>query len=439
MSATDVDALLPAPVVVLGSLPPTGRDLDLLVPASLMPRLRSTLRDHGWAEDRDTFVRFADAEAFAVDLCPLEDWLPDDVARASLVRDAAPVPGYARLLAPSPPHELLLLARRLDRGMVVDERRAARLRAYDAEAWSGARDQATQWGLTGPLARLHRAATDPVAIPTRRPGRAGRRPPARVVSLSGLDGAGKSTQAKHLCRALTALGYDAEVVWTKLGRDPVLDRLSAPVKPAVGLVARLRGRTEAGARVPHGEEPDESGEVRIHPGGPRPAPDIGRRAREQSALLTWGWSCVVALANARTHRRSARARRGTVMICDRYVLDSAAHLRYRYPAAGSPVLQRWLLARLSPAPRAAFFLDVSPAAARARKPEQYTTRDLTRLRRLYVEESSRLAVTVLDGQRPESEVAAAIAEQTWRALSRPGRRGRLEARLKAPMEALLKR
>ena len=429
MSATDVDVLLPAPVVVLGSLPPQGRDLDLLVPESLMPPLRSTLRAHGWAEDRDTFVRFADAEAFAVDLCPLEQWLPDDVVRASLLRDAAPVPGYLHLLAPSPPHRLLLLAHRLDQGMVVDERRAARLAAYDAAAWGLARDQATQWGLAGPLARLHRAADDPVTVPTRRPGLAGRRPPARVVSLSGLDGAGKSTQAEHLCRALVALGYDAEVAWTKLGRDPVLDLVSAPVKAAVGLVGRLRGRPEAGAGEPRPEEPDESGEVRIHPGGPRPAPDSGHRARQHSALLSWGWSCVVALANGRTHRRSARARRGTVMICDRYVLDSAAHLRYRYPAAGSPVLQRWLLARLSPAPFAAFFLDVSPSAARSRKPEQYTTRDLTRLRRLYVEEGARLAVTVLDGERPESEVAAALAEQTWRALRRPGRLGRLKALL----------
>ncbi len=431
MSATAVDALLPAPVVVLGSLPPEGRDLDLLVPASLVPRLRSTLRDHGWAEDRDTYVRFADAEAFAVDLCPLEDWLPDDVARASLVRDAAPVPGYARLLAPSPPHRLLLLAHRLDRGMVVDERRAARLAAYDAEAWDRARDQATQWGLAEPLARLHRAASVPVAVPTRRPGLAGRRPPARVVSLSGLDGAGKSTQAEHLCRALVALGYDAEVAWTKLGRDPALDRVSAPVKAAVTAVERLRGRLDAADDEPAPAEPDESGEVRVHPGGPRPAPDRGHRAREQSLLLSWGWSCVVALANARTHRRSARARPGTVLICDRYVLDTAAHLRYRYPAAGSATVQRWLAAHLSPRPRAAFFLDVSPAAARARKPEQYTTNDLTRLRDLYAAECTRLAVTVLDGERPEAEVASAIAEETWRALSRPGRRGRLEARLRA--------
>ncbi|GAB2754929.1 hypothetical protein GCM10027020_03860 [Nocardioides salsibiostraticola] len=425
MSATDVDALLSAPVVVLGSLPPEGRDLDLLVPVSLMTQVGATLREHGWSANGDAFVRFADNTAYAVDLFPLERWLPSDAARQQLLRDATTLPGYHHLLAPSPAHRLLLLAHRFDLGMIVDERRATRLAAYDADDWNRARDQATQWGLTGSLERLHRAAGEPIHVPSRLSARGRARRPARVISLSGLDGAGKSTQAEHLCRALMALGYDAEVAWTKLGRDPVLDRVSAPVKSTLTVLARLRGRPDAGADQPQPEPPDESGEVRNHPGGPRPAPDSGSRARARSPLLSWGWSCVVAVANARTHRRYARVRRGTVLICDRYALDSAAHLRYRYPAAGTFALQRRLIVRLSPAPRAAFFLDVSPSAARARKPEQYTTRDLARLRGLYLEESSRQAVTVVDGERPESELAAALAEQTWRALSRPGRLGRL--------------
>ncbi|MBD8869502.1 hypothetical protein [Nocardioides donggukensis] len=423
MSAADVDLLLRGPCVVLGSLPPQGRDLDLLVPEASLAPLRSTLSRHGWVEEGETFVRFAGGTAFAVDLVRFETWLPDVVTRTALLRDASTIPGYRHLMAPSPPHRLLLLAHRFRGGMVVDERRGARLAALDADTWARARDQAVEWGLVDALDGLRRAGADPG-----RRLRGVRRPrPARVISLSGLDGAGKSTQAEHLRRALEALGYDAEVAWTKLGRDPVLDRVSAPVKAAVEVVGRVRPRRGVLPAPRPTEQPDESGELRIHPGGPRPEPDSGHLARERSALLSWGWGCVVALANARTHRRAARARSGTVLICDRYVLDSSAHLRYRYPAIGRPGFPRWLVRRLSPAPRAAFLLDVSPASARARKPEQYTTRDLTRLRDLYVEESGRLGVTVVDGERPESEVAAALAEQAWRTLRRPGRLGRLRA------------
>ena len=427
MNAADVDALLSAPVVVLGSLPPQGRDLDLLVPETRLPEIRSTFLRHGWAADGDSFAWFAEGTAFGVDLVPLEQWLPDMAARAALLRDAATVPGYRHLNAPSPPHRLLLLAHRLDGGMIVDERRAARLAAYEADTWERARDQATEWGLADALERLRQAVGDPVPHPPRRILNARSRRRARVISLSGLDGAGKSTQAEHLRRALAALGYDAEVAWTKLGREPVLDQVSAPVKAVVDVVGRVRAKPAAVSAPRPSEPPDESGEVRIHPGGPRPEPDSGHLARERSALLSWGWGCVVALANARTHRRSARARPGAVLICDRYVLDSAAHLRYRYPAIGRPAVQRWLVRRLSPVPQAAFFLDVSPASARARKPEQYTTRDLAQLRNLYIEESTRLRVTVVDGERPESEVAAALGELAWRALRRPGRLGRLKA------------
>ena len=426
MNAVDIDALLPEPLVVLGSLPPQGRDLDLLVPEELLPGLRSTFHRDGWVAAGDTLVRFAERTAFAVDLLPLEAWLPHVVARAGLVRDASTIPGYRNLMAPSAPHRLLLLAHRFDEGMVVDERRAARLASYEADSWERARDQASAWGLADALERLRRAAADPLRHPPRRI-LSTRDRRARVISLSGLDGAGKSTQAEHLRRALVALGYDAEVAWTKLGRDPVLDRFAAPVKAVVGAVGRVSGRPAAVNDPRPIEAPDESGEVRVHPGGPRPDPDSGHLARERSALLSWGWSGVVALANARTHRRAARSRPGAVLICDRYVLDSAAHLRYRYPAARRPGFQRWLLRRFSPAPAAAFFLDVSPAAARSRKPEQYTTRDLTRLRDLYVDESRRWDVMVVDGQRPEADLAAALAESAWRALLRPGRLGRLKA------------
>jgi len=137
--------------------------------------------------------------------------------------------------------------------------------------------------------------------------------------------------------------------------------------------------------------------------------------------MTWGWSVVVAAANASTHRRAA-TRAPRVVIADRYVLDSIVHLRYRYAAARRFAFQRAVVRVISPRPVAAFLLDVEPAVARRRKPEQYTTSDLTELRALYHDEARRLDVALVDADGEELEVAAELARVSWMAL-RGERRG----------------
>src|SRR5205085_7646797 len=51
-----------------------------------------------------------------------------------------------------------------------------------------------------------------------------------VVSFSGLDGSGKSSQAQALRDALLQLGYDVAVKWTRISYNPSLDVIAAPVK-----------------------------------------------------------------------------------------------------------------------------------------------------------------------------------------------------------------
>ena len=104
------------------------------------------------------------------------------------------------------------------------------------------------------------------------------------------------------------------------------------------------------------------------------------------------------------------------MICDRYTLDAAAHLRFRYGESHPFRFQIGLVERFSPRPLKAYFVDVSAETAHARKAEQYSLEDLTRQARLYRQEAVGLSVHRLDGERPREELCAEIAEDVWRAL-----------------------
>ncbi len=419
MNAHEVDALLRAPAVVFGSLPPDGRDLDLLVAPDQLRDLEDALLREGWQRSGKTFARFGAGTAFAVDVVDVESWAPSPRVAVEVQKQAVALDGYTHLLAPADQHRLLILARRHAAGARIDARKRRLVETFDDATWRAARTEAADWGLAGPLEQLRESlATGRESLPSRglRPALPGRRGPL-VIALSGLDGAGKSTHAELLRTALESLGHDASIQWTKIARDEWLKAVAAPVRRIVN-AAFARGAAKAeptGSAVTPDEDPD--GETRNYPDGPPPPPDPAKLLRQRSALLTTCWTFALALANATTHRREVRRRGTRIVICDRYVLDSMAHLRYRYGYERSFRRQGAVVRLLSPRPVAAFLIDVSPATARARKPEQYTTADLTRLRECYLDAAARLPVTVVDGERPMEAVAAQIASETWLRLS----------------------
>lgn len=408
MSAADVDSLLRRPAVVFGSLPPGGRDLDLLVSSGEAEEIESALRAAGWVAAGATFARFADCTAYAVDVVDVSRWAPTERAAQALFEQSTPLQGYECLRAPAPHHRLLILAHRVSRGDRLAAKHVAALRAFDASVWEDATTEAGQWGHEVALERLRdMAGADSTPDgPDDRARRHGR----RVVSLSGLDGCGKSTQAMHLCDALGRLGIDARVQWTKIGRDAVLARIAAPVKAVLG-------------RLPEARLPVQDGDVEVgaeernYPDGPPREPDAASRWRRRVPVLTWGWTFAVVLANAANHRRSVLEDERSVVVCDRYVLDSQAHLRHRYPSASRFGLQSRLVRLLSPRPACEILLDVPPAVARARKPEQYTTADLVRLREDYLTAAAGSRVVVIDADRPVADVAADVGETVWSALT----------------------
>jgi thymidylate kinase len=161
-----------------------------------------------------------------------------------------------------------------------------------------------------------------------------------LVSFSGLDGAGKSTQIENLRRCLSAQGYSLRLLtfWD----DVVV--FSSHRENFVHKVYK----SERGIGAP---------------GKPVERRDKNMRQWYLS-LFRHGLYLADALNLAWVVTRARRS--ADVLIVDRYIYDEWANL----PLVNR--LTRWyvrLLEMIVPCPDVAFLLDADPATARARKPE----------------------------------------------------------------------
>ena len=420
-----IDAAISGRVLLFGSLPPIARDLDLLVRPEQADELARSLEAAGFTRRGNTWARFDRCEVEVVDLVPATGWgLPPDELE-SLFEQAVPVGNAGNVVRPSPHHQLLILARRIARGDGrLDSKRRGRIDEALSEApdaWLEAGRRTSLWGAETALASLEelhargrkvssvrrvRALTERYeaggnsgadarvkAIKQVRP----RRPRGAVVSFSGLDGSGKTSQAKYLRESLQRLGYDAVIEWTRLSYNPSLDWIASPVKVVMRLLRRTK-TPKAGHRPSAGALPDPAKEL-----------------RRSSPWITRLWATVVSLANVSSQWKATRAhvRAGRIVLCDRYSLDSAVHLRYRYGVDESFAFQNWLVRRLSLVPLASFWLDVPAEVALERKTEQYTLGQLELQRRLYQEECAALEVTRFDGTRPREELCLEVIHAVW--------------------------
>jgi thymidylate kinase len=216
-----------------------------------------------------------------------------------------------------------------------------------------------------------------------RVGRSGRRRPL-LISLSGMDGSGKSTAATALVEHLGARGVEAEVSWARLGQQSeLLDRLATPVKRLMGRSGTVADPVAAGGpTVTKTQDPRESG---------------GRRR-----LTSWVWIAIVAWASARSYRRAARARRrGVSVVCDRWVTDAIVDLELRY---GRHRPAEAILRRLPPRADLQVLLEVDAATSAQRKPQDQADWVLVEMEGLYAREASRSGLARVDARQPREEV-----------------------------------
>ncbi len=418
--ASLVDGLAPERVVVFGSPPPEGRDLDVLVRPPARGALEAALAGAGFVARAPRWARLRDCTIDVVELHDPHAWGIGPAEAEDLFARATPLPGAQRLAAPAPHHALLILARRLGGRGPLSARHRQRVAAVEADQWTLAARSAPAWGVPARLEWLARARHGAVPAgvraraleerlralgPAGAAAAAARRARPRrglVVALSGLDGSGKSTHCEALRDVLDRLGVPAEVRWTSIVAHPWLYPASERVKP---VLARLLRRPYTAA--PSTDEPRRA--VSSDP--------LGVAFRARGGAVTFAWTALLVLANAQWHRRVTRpARRGgRAVVCDRYTLDSRVQLRYAYGEDRRFGPQSWILRHVSPAPDLAFYLAVRAETALERNRE-YAPEEVARRARLYEEEHAALGYRRVDAERPAEEVCAQLGRAVLDAL-----------------------
>ena len=108
-----VDRFAGERVLVIGSLPPAGRDLDLLVRPAAEAAVARGLTELGFHAAGDRFVKFTGGRAAVAELQPAAKWDLPDAEVEQLFDGATPLAGAASLAVPAPHHVLLICARNL--------------------------------------------------------------------------------------------------------------------------------------------------------------------------------------------------------------------------------------------------------------------------------------------------------------------------------------
>ncbi len=168
--------------------------------------------------------------------------------------------------------------------------------------------------------------------------------PAMLVTFSGMDGCGKTTQAKALQAAFETCHLQASYVWSRGGSSRL-----------VGLFTRFRGDVACYVST-------KTTEVKVR----------SRQQRFRLPWIRWGWSWLTAIELLLRYMRRVTLPllRGRVVICDRYVYDALAEWAAYFDETS---IERRLAAKilrvLSLRPRVAYWLDVSPETARSRSPD----------------------------------------------------------------------
>jgi thymidylate kinase len=392
-----LDSVLKETALVIGSLPPEGRDLDLLVRPAEQAAATEILAESGFERFREQWFRFHNCTVEIVDLVPVHDWGLPAAELEALFAESRAVDGAGRIRRPAPHHVVLIAAKRQHGTRNMSEKlraRIARAVAEDPDAWEEAHSRAGAWRLTESLRRLEAAYQhdDRGADVRSRIGAFVTRPRwGAVVTLSGLDGAGKSSQAASLHSTLERLGFDCVIAWIPLGNSKIQSALAT-----------------WGRRLLRMPAPVVSSSGRWTSSEPRPG---GR-------LVIEAWAVVGALTNgvALGWTSLRHLSRGRVIIFDRYRLDTAVHMRFSYDEVSRFRLQNWLLHALTPGPRRAYLLRVAPETAQTRKELQYDAHELSTLARLYDDESRRQGVAPVDGEQPRERICAEVAWDVWQSL-----------------------
>ena len=207
-----------------------------------------------------------------------------------------------------------------------------------------------------------------------------------LITLSGMDGAGKSTFTAAIRAHLESRGLDARDEIVRIGRrGATLDKIAVPVKKLL--------RREGGTA-----DPVAAGDEAAKASG-RPPEEAPRRG------IGWLWTVIVALENAMAARRIARGRRESSIVTDRWLLDYLVDFELRY---GRHPLGARILRAGVPSPDIAFLLEIDAATSAQRKPGDQAPAVLARMEEKYAALAPELGLIRVDGRAPREHVEATV-------------------------------
>jgi thymidylate kinase len=234
--------------------------------------------------------------------------------------------------------------------------------------------------------------------------------PGLMVSVSGVDGSGKSLQVEHLRGAFDTCDLRVRCVWAR-----------GASSKGVGTVLR------AGKAVLSATAPDEAPTpqavaeaARAHgaASGGEAARFEARQRRLKNPFARWVFSVVYALDLVWPYVVRARAGvlTGHVVICDRYVYDALVdYALFTGTRPERPPFALNVLRVLVPRPRVAFVLDVDPEEALRRKPEEGGTAHLAAGRAMFLEIAKSHRLDVMPAGADAEEIQSAMARSSLNA------------------------
>ena len=212
------------------------------------------------------------------------------------------------------------------------------------------------------------------------------------VSFSGVDGAGKSTQAALLVATLGRAGVPASAVWARLGYSG---------SPALSGTARLAQRLLPARH--HSAQRERAAGTAAH----------GATPMSRRGVVGWAWALAVVLDYLRIVRREAAHADSRVLVHDRGLADALVALDEEFGGALRLDLHRRLLLRFGPAADVMFYLRLPGRQAHGRKEDSFAAEVLEAHARRYEAILPRMAgaVVTLDAERPPHQVADEVVRR----------------------------